>query len=92
MALCTSSALAADLFTESFDAQETAKVAMNNGTGMTVTYENYSNMTVGAVVNNIPEAPRMIPGSTATRGVLMKATYITAAPANTRNESPIWWL
>lgn len=75
--------MAADLFSESFDAQETAKVAMNNGTGMTVTYEDYSNMTVGALVHNIPEAPRQIAGSTATRGVLMKAIYITATPANT---------
>jgi hypothetical protein len=78
MALFASSTLAADLFTESFDAQETARVKQTIGAGMTATFVDYSNMTVGATAHAIAEAPRQIGGSTATRGILLKTNYTSA--------------
>lgn len=72
----------ANLFSESFDT-ENVKVELNNGAGMTVTYVDYSAMTVGALTHNITEAPRQIAGSSPHRGVLIKADY--AAVANDRN-------
>lgn len=72
------SAPAVELFSEGFDAAASAKVESNTGSGMIVSYEDYSAMTVGAIVHNIPEAPRPVAGSAPTRGVLMRVDY----PAN----------
>lgn len=73
---------AADLYSEPFDSEATAKIGSSNGTGMIVSYVDYSGVTVGALLHNIPEAPRKIAGSASTRGVLIQVNY-PAAPAAT---------
>jgi hypothetical protein len=65
-----------DLFSENFDSAATTRLGQNNGFGMLVEYVDYSAMVVGAITHNIPEAPRQIPGSAPTRGVLMRVDYI----------------
>ncbi len=75
----------ADAFSESFDTAAGAHIATNNGSGVTVTYEDYSVMTVGATAHRIPEAPRMIAGSLPTRGVLLKVDYTAAATERIAN-------
>src|SRR6188472_1385514 len=71
-----------ELYSENFDSQALAKIGNNNGTGMIVKYVDYSAMTVGAALHNIPEAPRQIAGSLATRGVHLQVNY-GANPAAT---------
>lgn len=66
---------AAELMAEGFDAQATAHVEVNNGLDATATFVDYSNMIVGTTTHNIPEAPRRVTGSAATRGVLLKMSY-----------------
>lgn len=65
----------AEVFSEGFDSEETAKVEQILGAGMTARFVDYGNLEVGALVHHIPEAPRRIPGSAPTRGVLMRANY-----------------
>src|SRR5688572_24642677 len=74
-AIATGSARGAELYAEDFDSQVEAKIGTNNGAGVFVEYVDYSAMTVGATVHNIPEAPRQVAGSQATRGVLMRINY-----------------
>lgn len=59
-------------FAEPFDSQATADITEVSDLDTTVTYVDYSNMTVGASTFSIPEAPRRIPGSAPTRGVLIQ--------------------
>ena len=73
---------AADLFSEPFNDEASARVGTNNGTGGTVAYVDYSLLAIGAQQITIPEAPRSIAGATPTRGALLKIDY--AAPATDR--------
>jgi hypothetical protein len=66
---------AAEIVSENFDAMELAKFEQVNGSGATVTFVDYSNMTVGATPHSIPEAPRPVPGGLPTRGVLLKVDH-----------------
>lgn len=76
-----SSAGAAELFTESFDAEATAKVAVLKDLNAAVAYVDYGNYvrqmpgTAGPVTLKIPEAPNRLPGSAPTRGVVLSALY-----------------
>jgi hypothetical protein len=54
---------AADLFTEPFNDEASARVGTNNGSGGTVAYVDYSLLAIGAQQITIPEAPRSIPGA-----------------------------
>ncbi len=83
--VCAGPAGAADLFSEHFDTAVNAHIGTNNGSGVTVTYVDYSGMTVGGVSHSIPEAPRLIAGSLPTRGVLLKADYTAAATERIAN-------
>ena len=80
---------AAPLYTESFDSAATARVMVNKLADADLAYVNYSAFVRdqigggGPVTVRIPEAPNRIPGSAATRGVLLNATY--AANARTIN-------
>ncbi len=71
---------AADLFSEGFNDEASAKVLSNSGTGMIIQYVDYSLMTVGETAHHIPEAPRHIEGTLPTRGVLLRVNY-PASPA-----------
>ncbi len=66
------SAPAQVLFDEAFDDEASAKVAITETSDTLVEFVDYSNFTLGAVTHSIPEAPNMLPGSTATRGVVMQ--------------------
>lgn len=66
---------AADIFSESFDDELAARIATNNGLAGTVTYVDYSLLTVGAIQHQIPEAPRRIAGSLPAKGALLKINY-----------------
>lgn len=59
-------------FSETFDSQATADVSIVAESDTSVTFVDYSNMTVGATNWSIPEAPRRIGGSAPTRGVLVQ--------------------
>ena len=59
-------------FSEAFDSQAAADVSVVAESDTSVTYVDYSNMTVGATNWSIPEAPRRIGGSAPTRGVLVQ--------------------
>jgi len=59
-------------FAEGFDSQATADVTVLTQPGNIVTFVDYSNMTVGSTTYTLPEAPRPISGSAATRGVLIQ--------------------
>ena len=76
---------AAELFSEHFDTEAGAHIGTNNGTGVIVTYVDYSSMTVGATAHSIAEAPRMIAGSMPARGVLLKVDYAAAATERIAN-------
>jgi len=78
--MATGSASGAELYSEDFDSEVEAKIGTNNGAGVFVEYVDYSAITVGATVHNIPEAPRQVAGSQAARGVLMRINY-AANPA-----------
>ncbi len=88
---------AAELFSEPFDAEATAKVVVRKDANAAVVYVDYANYvrnmpgTSGPVTIRIPEAPNRLPGSAATRGVVLSALYggtpravnlIAAAAAN----------
>ena len=88
---------AAELFSEGFDAEASAKVVVLKDASAAVAYVDYSNYvrnmpgTSGPVTLKIPEAPNRLPGSAATRGVVLSALYgdapravnlIAAAAAN----------
>ena len=61
------------LYTESFDSEESAKVAALTDEFCFVDYVDYSGFTIGnSDVIEIPEAPGMIEGSEATRGVVLR--------------------
>lgn len=74
----------AQLFSEKFDLQAEARIETNNGADGVVTFVDYSAMTVGALVHNIPEAPRQIAGSAATKGLLLQVLYTNTASASER--------
>jgi len=76
---------AAEIVAESFDDESQAKFTLNNGAGAAATYVDYSSMTVGAATHSIPEAPRPIAGSQATRGMLLKADYAAGAAERIAN-------
>lgn len=59
-------------FAEPFDSQASANVTIVQESDTFVTFVDYSNMVVGATAFSIPEAPRPIPGSAPTRGVLIQ--------------------
>ena len=76
---------AAPLYTESFDSAASAKVIVNKLANADLAYVDYSSFVRdqpgggGPVTIKIPEAPNRIPGSTATRGILLNATYAGTA-------------
>jgi hypothetical protein len=72
-------------FAEGFDSQATANVTEVAQPDTTVTYVDYSNMTVGATTWSLPEAPRRIPGSAATRGVLIQCNTDSTPAATAVN-------
>lgn len=76
-ALIATGALRAQ-FAEGFDSQATANVTIQAEPDTNVMFVDYSNMTVGAASFAIPEAPRRLAGSLATRGVLLQANLATA--------------
>ena len=72
---------AAPLYSEPFDSAATAKVTVNKLADADLAYVNYASFVRdqsgagGPVTLSIPEAPNRLPGSAATRGVLLNATY-----------------
>lgn len=68
-------------FAEDFDSQATAFVTIQSQPDTTVTFVDYSNMTVGSTSFSLPEAPRPIGGSAPTRGVLVRANITGGAAA-----------
>ncbi|MFO1078225.1 MAG: hypothetical protein U1E73_10945 [Planctomycetota bacterium] len=68
-------------FLEGFDSQASANVTVLSEPDTAVMFVDYSNMTIGTTSFTIPEAPRRIPGSAATRGVLIQANLTAALPA-----------
>lgn len=68
-------------FAEGFDLQVIADVTIQNEPDTIVTFVDYSNMTVGATSFSIPEAPRPIPGSLPTRGLLLQCNVTQGAAA-----------
>lgn len=68
-------AAAEEIYSETFDSEEEAKIEANIGAGMSVAYVDYGAMLVGATEHSIPEAPRRIPGSAPTKGILCKTVY-----------------
>lgn len=68
-------------FAEGFDSQATANVTVQTDPDTAVTFVDYSNMTIGATAFSIPEAPRRLPGSAPTRGVVMQANITLGAAA-----------
>lgn len=77
--------LQAQGFAEGFDSQATADITEVTQPDTTVTYVDYSNMTVGATNWSIPEAPRRIPGSAPTRGVLIQCNTDSTPAATAAN-------
>jgi len=65
----------AELYSEGFDSQITAKIEANLGSGVFVEYVNYGDMLVGSTSHSIPEEPRQVAGSIPTAGVLLRANY-----------------
>ena len=80
-AAAVSCAGAAELFTEPFDAEATAKVLLLKDLNAAVAYVDYGNYvrqmpgTAGPVTLKIPEAPNRLAGSAPTRGVVLSALY-----------------
>ncbi|MFT4513917.1 MAG: hypothetical protein ACI89X_002592 [Planctomycetota bacterium] len=66
-------------FSEGFDNQATADITVLSQPDSIVTFVDYSNMTVGSTTFVLPEAPRPIPGSASTRGVLIQCNVTQAA-------------
>lgn len=58
------------LFSEGFDS-DAANVKVNQSPDSAVEFVDYSNFTVGATNFSIPEAPKMVAGSAATKGILV---------------------
>ncbi len=67
------------LYEEGFDSEASAAVSVGATSDTVTTFVDYSNFTIGATVHSIPEAPNMIPGSAATRGVVMQANLSEGA-------------
>ena len=65
-------------YAEGFDSQAAANVTILAEPDTAVAFVNYSNMTIGASFFSIPEAPRRLPGTAATRGVLIQANITTS--------------
>ncbi|MFN0127926.1 MAG: choice-of-anchor D domain-containing protein [Verrucomicrobiales bacterium] len=96
-----SSARGAELYSEPFDSEGTAKVVVLKDANAAVAFVDYSNYMrempgAGAPVTlRIPEAPNRIPGSAATRGVVLSALYdgtpraINLIAAATLNGAPL---
>ncbi|MCA8949299.1 MAG: hypothetical protein KDE27_07340 [Planctomycetes bacterium] len=68
-------------YAEGFDSQASADVTIQAEPDTNVMFVDYSNMTIGGSTFSIPEAPRRIPGSAATSGILMQANLTAAATA-----------
>ncbi len=77
-AVYASAATAAVLYSESFNSSS-ADVKILSDSDTPEAYVDYSNFTVGATNFAIPEAPRMIGGSAATRGILLRANVAAGA-------------
>lgn len=81
-------------YAEGFDSQATADVTIQAEPDTTVLFVDYGNMTIGTTPFSIPEAPRRIAGSAATRGVLMQANLTAATTAAVNilaGTTPIPW-
>lgn len=90
-ALIAAGALRAQ-YTEGFDSQATADVTILAEPDTSVAFVDYSNMTVGSALFSIPEAPRRVPGSAATRGVVIQANLtagVTSAVNILAGSTPI---
>jgi hypothetical protein len=78
---------AAELFSEGFDAEATAKVVVRKDANAAIAFVDYSNYvrsmpgTTSPATLNIPEAPNRLPGSAPTRGVVLSALYAGAPRA-----------
>jgi hypothetical protein len=77
-------AFAAEIWSESFDSIDVAKIGFNNGSAGRYSFEDYSAMSVTSpnpavapLLHNIPEAPHRLAGSAPTRGLLMQVAYET---------------
>ena len=68
------------LYSEGFDSEEVAKVSTVADFDTEVTYVDYSSFTIGEVEHSIPEAPNQIPGSAATRGVVIRCNLESGSP------------
>lgn len=68
-------------FAEGFDSQATANVTIQAEPDTNVLFVDYSNLTIGTASFTIPEAPRRLPGSAPTRGVLIQANLTLVVPA-----------
>jgi hypothetical protein len=82
-ALIATGALRAQ-YAEGFDSQASANVTILAEPDTAVTFVDYSNMTFGTATFSIPEAPRRVPGSAASRGVVLQAN-LTAAVTSAVN-------
>ncbi len=80
--LVSSSSAVTIFYSEAFDTSA-ANVTVLSQPDTTVSYVNYGNMTIGSTNFMLPESPRMIAGSAATRGILLRANAddATSAPA-----------
>jgi len=68
-------------YAEGFDSQALADITVLAEPDTNVLFVDYSNMTIGATSFAIPEAPRHISGSAATRGVLIQVNLTAALTA-----------
>ncbi len=78
------SASALDLFSESFDSAGEAKLEIIQGTGMIISFVDYSQFTVGATQHALSEAPRQVANSLPTHGVLIQVDYLNNPAATER--------
>jgi hypothetical protein len=94
LALSVTQLQAVEFYAESFDDEVAAQVSFNNGAATSYTFVDYSNFTVSSpnpavtpAAKTIPAAPNTLPGTAATRGLLMQVKYenvvINDPPPNT---------
>ncbi|MCA8977755.1 MAG: hypothetical protein KDC98_23725 [Planctomycetes bacterium] len=67
-------------YAEGFDSQATADVTITAEPDTNYMFVDYGNMTIGSTTFSVPEAPRKIPGSAPTRGILMQVNLTAVAP------------
>lgn len=94
LAFSVSKLQAVEYFSESFDEEATAQVSFVKRNGTYYEYVDYSNFTVsspnpavGSAVKSIPAAPNTLPGTAATKGMLLQLRYenvtVNDPPPNT---------